>query len=592
MVVLKMSGALGVVALGAGMLVAAPTAAGTGAGSAFGLAPSTAVVREAGECVGVAPTYADVLVRPAWTEKIEHEATWLTEARYARWVVDQEYRPAVPEIAHDETVWSVEPLAGWTATGESRPVLVRPGTPGVPEVPAVTEQRLVDPGQPYVAPTVQQIHHEAEYTTVHHPAVYETVQHPAVYETIHHDAVIRYEFRQKNGSATRWEIDPDWNSESNSSSVGWEATGVSEVLQDAWVEQRLVSAAWEEEILVTAAWDEQVLVKEAWVEEVLIDPGQEYVPPTYETIVVTPYQPAVPALPDEWGTELEYTRRVVTQEALPEVPESGHLEEQWSTEPPAEGWEATGETRQIVDEPAWTEEIHHPAVYENTMVDPGVVCPGPDSGGDTGGVGGDTGGPGVPGGSGGIPGGRPGTVVTVPVSSPTVRNPAVESPEAGSPTVTRPSSVRAAAALPSTGVGDGLLAVAAVAVASGTALLAFRAWAARIADGSGRHRDSLARGVATTAGALPVGVPSAVALTGAWPETRARRRCPPTSGRARPTPPTSLRPPARRDVGFCCGGDQALHRRRPRRPGMTGACTGSSSRSSSLASAGTKSGRA
>lgn len=504
MVLLKASGAWGVVALSAGMLVAAPAAAGTGAGAgagagaAFGLSsPAGVVTVAAGECVGVAPTYADVMVRPAWTETIEHEATWLTQTRYTRWVVDQEYHPAVPEVSHVETEWSVEPLDGWTATGESRPVLVRPGTPGVPEVPEVTEERLVDPGQPYVPPTVQEVHHEAEWTTVHHEAVYKTVHHPAVYETIHHPAVIEYQFLQKESGRVRWETDPNWNAQGNPNSIGWEATGVSEVREPAWTEQKLVSEARDEEVLVSPARDELVLVKDAWVEQVVVDPGQEEIPPTYETVVVTPYQPAVPAVPDEWGTEHQYTRRVVTQEARPEIPETGHREVQWSADHPGEDWEATGQTRQVEDEPAWTEEIHHPAVFENRMVDPGVVCPAPDAGGDTGGVGGDAGGSGGgPGGSGGAPGGRPGTAVTVPGASSKV--------PAASPTAAPASPGKVStASLPSTGVDQGLLAFAGVAVAAGAALLGFRAWLARIADGSGRHRGSLSRGaLAATTGEL------------------------------------------------------------------------------------------
>ncbi|PFG40136.1 hypothetical protein ATJ97_2657 [Georgenia soli] len=454
MVLLKASGALGVVALSAGMLVAAPAAAGTGAGAAFGLSSSVGVAAMAAQkCVGAAPTYADVMVRPAWTERIEHEATWVTQALYTRWVVDQEYRPAVPEVAHDEFEWSAEPLAGWTATGESRRVLVRPGAPAVPEVPAVTEERLVHPGQPYVPPTVELIRHDAQWTTVHHEAVYETVHHPAVYETIHHDAVIQYEFRQKNGNITRWETDPDWNAQGNPNSIGWEATGVSEVVKEAWDEEKLVTAAWDEEVLVSPARDEQVLVKDAWVEEVVIDPGQEEIPPTYETVVVTPYQPAVPEVPEEWGVELEYTRRVITQEALPEVPEAGHAEEVWSAESPGEGWEATGETRQVEDRPAWTDEIAQPAVFENQMVHPGVVCP----------------------------------AVAVSSTAAAAATPAKA----------------ATASLPSTGVGEGLLPVAGLAVAAGTALLAFRAWVARIADGRGRHRGGVSRGaLASTTGEL------------------------------------------------------------------------------------------
>lgn len=456
MVVLKVSGGLAAVALGAGVLVAAPAAAATGAGAAFGVGPSAGAVAAA-TCVGVAPTYADVLVRAAWTETINHPAAWVTQARYTRWVVDQEFRPAVPEVSHVETDWSVEPLVGWTATGESRPVLVRPGTPAVPEVAEVTELRLVDPGQPYLPPTI---------------------------ETIRHEAVIEYEFRQLHGSAVHWDTDSNWNAQGNPASIGFEATGASRVL------------------------------KGEWDEDVVIDPGQAYIPPTYETIVVVPYQPALPAVPNEWGAELEYTRRVVTQEAVPAVPGSGHLEAQWSAAPPGDGWEATGETREVEVQAAWTEEVHHPAVYEKRLIKPGVVCPVPDSGGDTGGVGGDSGGSGgdtggsggdsgepgaVPGGAGGAAGGRPGTAVTVPASSHTPNSPAT----AGHSAATASSASAAAATLPTTGASEGLLTVAGVAVAMGAALLAFRAWATRIAEGSGRHRSGLARGeIAAITGGL------------------------------------------------------------------------------------------
>jgi len=466
-VLLKASAALGVVALGAGMLVAAPAAAGTDAGAAFGLSSSAGVVRAAEECVGVAPTYADVMVRAPWGEKIEHGPTWLTQARYTRWVVDQQFIPGVPEVSHEETEWSAEPLAGWTATGESRYVVTKEAVDGTPEIPERTELRVVDPGQPYVAPTVELIPHPDEYRIEYLPEVWETRTYPGA---------VWYEFRQHSTGATRLERDPNWNAQSNPNSKGWDYTGNTHTDPDRV-----------ERVKVKDAETVKTLVREAWVEERVTDPGQEHIAPTYDTVVVQAYQPAVPAVPEQGYTELVYTRRVVTQEALPEVPEIGHSEEQWSAEVPGEGWEATGETRQVVDRPAWTEKIDHPAVFENQMVDPGVVCPGP--GGDTGGVGDDTGGPATPGGSGGTPGGRPGAVVTVPVS-----NPAVNTPVVSSQTGATPSRATVAATLPSTGANGKLLAVAGLAVTTGAALLGFRAWAARIADGSGRHRSSLARG--------------------------------------------------------------------------------------------------
>ncbi|GAA4285881.1 hypothetical protein [Georgenia daeguensis] len=466
MVAVRASGVLGAVALGAGMLIATPASAGTFTGTAA--APGAAAT----QCIGVAPTYADVLVRAARTETIEHPATWVTEARWTRWVVDQPYRAGVPEISHVEREWSSEPLEGWTETGESRYVVTQPAVPGTPEVQEQTEERLVDPGQPYVPPTYEQVHHDAVYRTVHHEAVWSTLNHPAVYETIHHPAVVEYEFRQNPTGRTYWSTDPEWNAQGNENSQGWTATGASRVLEAERDEQVLVEEAWDEQVLVKEAWDEQVLVKEAWVEDVLVEPGQEFVAPTYEWVVVVPYQPAVPAVPEQGHTVREYVRVVVTQEAEPEVEEVGHLEERWAATSPGEGWEDTGATRQVQVEAAWTEEVHHPAEYENRMIDPGVTCAAPGAGAGGGGA-----------------GGRAGTAVPVRLVAAGVDAPAGTNAAASKATV---------ATLPTTGATTGLLAAAVVAGAAGAALLAVRSLAGRIADGVGRHR--LDRGRDTAAG--------------------------------------------------------------------------------------------
>lgn len=454
MVAVRASGVLGAVALGAGMLIATPASAGA-FGTVTGAAPAAAT-----QCIGVAPTYGEVLVRAARTETIEHAGTWVTEGRWTRWVVDQPYRPAVPEVSHVEREWSNEPLEGWESTGESRYVVTQPAVPGTPEVPEQTELRETDPGQPAIPPTYEQVHHEAVYRTVHHEAVYRTVNHPAVYETIHHPAVVLYEFQQNPTGRTEWSTDPQWNAQGNANSQGWTATGVSSVLEAAWDEQKLVTEAWDEQVLVTPAWDEEILVKEAWVEDVLVDAGQEYVAPTYETVVVVPYQPAVPAVPEQGHTEREYSRVVVTQEAEAEVDEVGHLDERWSATSPGEGWEDTGTTRQVETEAPWTEEVHHPAEYETRMTDPGVTCAEPGAG------------------AGGA-GGRASTAVPVRTVATTVVAPAGTSAA---------TSKVAVATLPTTGATTGLLAAALVAGAAGAALLAARSLAGRIADGVGRHR--------------------------------------------------------------------------------------------------------
>lgn len=79
------------------------------------------------------------------------------------------------------------------------------------------------------------------------PAVYKTVIIPAVTE-------VQYEFAQRNaeqheenghGATTRWESDPNWNAQSNPNSQGWDATGISRVVEitPASSTQELVSPA-------------------------------------------------------------------------------------------------------------------------------------------------------------------------------------------------------------------------------------------------------------------------------------------------------------------------------------------------------------
>jgi hypothetical protein len=184
------------------------------------------------------------------------------------------------------TEWAVEsPGEGWVK-GESRFVETAPGSPEVPE----------------------EYYWEYEYAKT-------VVVEEAVYETL-------YEFKHRNGN-TRWESDPNWNSNNNDSSNGWTATGntmpgelitpaVEETVHewfaqnpgDPWeptgekrkvVTQEYVPGTEPEGYyeylwtkVVPASTEERLVTpaKEAWTEEKLVSPAVPAGPPCPEEPVV------------------------------------------------------------------------------------------------------------------------------------------------------------------------------------------------------------------------------------------------------------------------------------------------------------------
>ncbi|MCC2309380.1 hypothetical protein [Cellulomonas chengniuliangii] len=131
----------------------------------------------------------------------------------------------------------------------------------------------------------------------------------------------------------------------------------------------------------------------------LPSPGSPFVPATYEDVLVSPAveaAPAVPAVDEVSHTEHRYARTVIDQPAAPG--QDAVIREKWSISTYIKGWTKTDQVRTkiitpawdeyttlywhsrqvetdpgqpyiaptfatVVDQPAWTEEIQHPAEY-------------------------------------------------------------------------------------------------------------------------------------------------------------------------------------------------------------------------------------
>lgn len=333
----------------------------------------------------------EVMVKPAWVEKIEHK-----EQGHYEEVVDQEAWteeiPLVAEQGHAEYVKVVDKEA-WTEEiehpAETHKEWVVDKEAWTEEIqhPAETEDKwVVDKPAEYEQVWVvdkeawdEVVHHPAEYKTVHHEAEYK--HHEAVYETVHHPEEGHYDLFEVCGNCGFATKNPEeiYDHIKNNAENGCLQYGNKEIWvvdKPAWDEQVLVKEAWDE--LIKEAWDEQVLVKEAWDETVhheeeghyengkLISPEEGH----KETVVVKPAWTEKVEHPEEghWET-------IVDKEAWTETiehPEESHMEWQWVVDVPGktEIIEHPAKTHKewVVDKEAWTEEKKHPAEYKTIVI--------------------------------------------------------------------------------------------------------------------------------------------------------------------------------------------------------------------------------
>ena len=337
-----------------------------------------------------------ILVKPAWTETIEHK-----EEGHYETVVDKEAWteeiPLVAEQGHAEYVKVVDKEA-WTeeikhpAETHEKWVVDKEAWTEEIKHPAETEDKWV-------------VDKEAVYETVHHPAVTEKkwivdkeawteeVQHPAETEdkwvvdkeawteTINHPEEGHEEVRtichncgaditghaadhiQENalngclayGDKVIWIVDkPAWTETINHPEEGHTETVVT---KPAWTEK----VEHPEE-----GHYEDVVIKEAWDEKVLVSPEEGHT----ETVVTKPAWTEKVEHPEEGHYET-----VVDKEAWTETiehPEESHMEWQWVVDVPGktEIIEHPAETHKewVVDKKAWTETINHPAEYKEIVV--------------------------------------------------------------------------------------------------------------------------------------------------------------------------------------------------------------------------------
>lgn len=333
----------------------------------------------------------EVMVKPAWVEKIEHK-----EQGHYEEVVDQEAWteeiPLVAEQGHAEYVKVVDKEA-WTeeiehpAETHKEWVVDKEAWTETIEHPAEThEEWVVDKPAVYEQVWVvdkaawdEVIHHEAEYKTVHHEAEYK--HHDAVYDTVHHPEEGHYDmfivchncgFKTKNPEEIYSHIKK--NMENGCFQYGNQEFWV--VDKPAWDEQVLVKEAWDE--LIKEAWDEQVLVKEAWDEKVHHEEEGHY----ENGKLISPEEGHTEVVVDKeaWTETIEHPEEghyetIVDKEAWTEKvehPEESHMEWQWVVDVPGktEIIEHPAKTHKewVVDKEAWTEEKKHPAEYKTIVI--------------------------------------------------------------------------------------------------------------------------------------------------------------------------------------------------------------------------------
>ena len=349
------------------------------------------------------PAVYSTVVTPGTPAVTHQEYEWsmvtqTVEKLWQQWVVDSPAKPAVTETIHHDAVYET--------------VVTVPGTPAHDEEKLVTEA-YDEPvfTEAYDTQEVDVPEHQVQEVDVPEHQVQELVTaayddppvmtSPAVYVT-------EYKFVSKGGQV-RWESDPNWNANGNSSSGGWVGTG--ETRQGALITPAVYTTVHHDAVYktVTVPATYKTVTVPATYKTVTV-------PATYKTVhheATTTYihHDAVyetihhEAVPDVTEQRLVTAAHDEVVEVYPATPEQGHWDETWSVESPGEGWTDTGETRTVDGETqlvwaaespgyGWTQTGAYrtvtdtPAVPESSTevlvteaIPAGPACPNPPSNG-------------------------------------------------------------------------------------------------------------------------------------------------------------------------------------------------------------------
>ena len=315
-----------------------------GGGAAWATAPTTP------------PPACGTAAHPALYRTVHHDL--VPAVTHAVTVVDRARVPGTPgidEVSHEETTtvdgdgapagegwsptgtsWVIEDTAAWTEHEWARTVIDQAATVGSPGVPARTHEEtvIVTPAweEKVITPAVPEVREVTKTVTV--------VDTEAWDETV--VAENGYAYVQKQTGKLRYRDSGSWNGEDNDhgNDYGW-------------------FRAPEHDTMTVIRHDAET---------------------HEETVVVTPYSPAVPE--SVRTVQHEAVTRTITVTDVPAVPateatpEVSHPETDWTrdahTAPPGEGWVLTG---QRVEHPASSHTRHE---WARTVVDTPAVAAVPE----------------------------------------------------------------------------------------------------------------------------------------------------------------------------------------------------------------------
>ncbi|SDP39556.1 hypothetical protein SAMN04489867_2306 [Pedococcus dokdonensis] len=340
------------------------------------------------------PAVYSTVVVPGTPAVTHEESEWslvsqVVEKKWHRWVVDTPAQPEVMGTIHHDAVYETVVVTPAKAAYDE-PVLVSDAYDEPVTVPAHDAQEVdvpehqvqeVDVPEHQVQEVdvpehqVQEVdvpEHQVQEVDVPEHQVQELVTaayddppvmtSPAVY-------VIEYKFISKNG-AVRWESDPNWNANGNSSSGGWVGTG--ETRQGALISPAVYAPAVHHDAVyktVTVPATYKTVTVPATYKTVTVPATYKWVtvPATYKWVTVpatyktvhydavttivhhdavwdTIHHDAVPEVTKQELVTEAYDEDVVVTPATPEV---GHWDEAWGVDSPGDDWSDTGETRTV-----------------------------------------------------------------------------------------------------------------------------------------------------------------------------------------------------------------------------------------------------
>jgi hypothetical protein len=310
--------------------------------SALGLAMAPGVAFAAGAQVACGTpakqaVYSTVVV-PGTAAVSHQELEWssvseVVERQWHQYLVDSAAKDAVYTTVHHDAVYQTVAVPGTPAHDEQ--VLDVPAhDQQVLDVPAHDERVLDVPAHD------EQVLKTAAYDD---PPELVTAAYDEPVMTSPEVTHTEYEFVQKNGNV-RWEEDPNWNAQGNSSSGGWVATGES---RQTVVTPAVYGTVHHDAVYKTVHHDAvyTTVHHEATYKTVHVDDVYKtvHVDDTYKTVHHD-------ATPDTSYQELVTPASDEVVELYPAVPEQGHWEETWSVESPGAAWSATGATRTVAGE--------------------------------------------------------------------------------------------------------------------------------------------------------------------------------------------------------------------------------------------------